>query len=237
MNQLQARTTQIYILVLSILAIYFCNLETIIAGVVVGWVLQGISLETLIHRKYAHNQFNYKNIFWEVACYIILLSTSLGRPYEWSYGHRVHHRYTDQLNDPQSPHSIGILKTFFSVFPAGAKGWDGIDKDLRSQPRLMFFNKHYYKFYILYNIIWFTIDPVSALCFIGIPSLLAWLTLGIINTISHLEMYKPKDILFPLWFWGGNYHGTHHKFPNKTYLGPRDLSYFVIKIIGTENEK
>ena len=237
MNQTIARTTQLYVLSLAIIALFIFDIKLLVIAFVIGWILQGISLETLIHRKYAHNQFSYKNKFWEYVCYLILLSTSLGRPYEWSYGHRVHHRYTDDVKDPQSPHSIGHLKTFLSLFPSSVKGWDGIDQDLRSQPRLMFFNKYYYHFYIAYNLIWFAIDPVLAVYFIGIPSILAWLSLGVINTTAHLEKGNPKDISFPLWFWGGNYHGTHHKFPGATNLGPRDLSFYVIKVIGNETRK
>lgn len=237
MNQYHARICQLYVLTLFGLAMYVFDLKLFLIAFSVGWVLQGISLETLLHRKYAHNQFRYKNIFWEFVCYLILLSTSLGRPYEWCFGHRVHHRYTDQTNDPQSPHSNGWVRTFLSIFPRGVKGWDGIDTDLRNEPRLMFFNRYYYHFYIAYNIIWFAIDPTLALYFIGIPSVFAWFTLGVIDTAAHLKKGSPNNVPFPLWFWGGNYHATHHKHPHITRLGPRDLSYYVMKVIGIENAK
>jgi stearoyl-CoA desaturase (delta-9 desaturase) len=237
MNQTLARTAQIYILILSIIAVALGHWSLLALSLFFGWILQGISLETLVHRKYAHTQFRYKNILWELVCYVILLSTSLGRPFEWSFGHRVHHRYTDEPNDPQSPHSIGKLKTFFSIFPAGVKGWDGIAEDLKREKRLMVFNKYYYHFYVLYNIIWFAIDPTLAVYFIGIPSLITWLSLGTINTLAHTDKYEPKDLPFPLLFWGGNYHGTHHKYPRQTWLGPRDLSGYVIKIIGITNDQ
>lgn len=232
MNQLQARVTQVYVLILSLTALYLGHWGLLCLSIFVGWILQGISLETLIHRKYAHNQFDYKNKFCEMLCYIILLSTSLGRPFEWAFGHRVHHRYSDQDRDPQSPHSIGKLKTFFSIFPAGVEGWDGIADDLKKNTRLMMFNQYYYYLYFVYNAIWFSIDPILAIYFIGIPSILAWLTLGTINTFAHVEKYNPKNLPAPLWFWGGNYHGTHHKYPAKTVLGPLDLSGYIIKLIG-----
>jgi len=237
MNQHLARITQLYVLVLSIIAIWLGDWLLLSASFLIGWILQGISLETLIHRKYAHNQFAYKNRFWEVVCYVILLSTSLGRPFEWSFGHRVHHRYTDELNDPQSPHSIGKIRTFFSIFPSGVTGWDGIVNDLKLDKHLMLFNRYYFHLYFVYNVLWFSISPTLAVYFIGIPSILAWLSLGTINTLAHTDKYKPKDILFPLWFWGGNYHSVHHEFPKRTKLGPRDLSSYVIDIIGIKNGK
>jgi stearoyl-CoA desaturase (delta-9 desaturase) len=231
MNQLLARATQIYVLILFILAIYLGAWPLLLVSVLIGWVLQGISLEVLIHRKYAHNQFEYKNRFWEYVAYLILLSTSLGRPVEWSYGHRVHHRYTDNPADPQSPHSIGKLKTLFSIFPSNVKGWDGIVDDLTSNKTLMLFNKFYYHLYLVYNIIWFSINPVLAIYFVGVPSVMTWTILGIVNTLAHTRKYSPDNLKFPLLFWGGNYHRTHHDSPGSIQLGKYDLSYYVIKCI------
>jgi stearoyl-CoA desaturase (delta-9 desaturase) len=237
MNRLQIHATQIYTLILTVLAISWFDCPLLALALVVGWALQGISLETLIHRKYAHNQFDYRNIFWEFTAYLILLSTGVGRPAEWAYGHRVHHRYTDLPEDPQSPHSIGWVKCALSIFPTNVPGWPGIIDDVLSTRRLMLFNRYYYWLYLAYNLAWFAISPELAVYFIGIPSCLAWISFGIVNTQSHRLQGQPNNIGFPLWFWGGNYHLEHHINPHASCLGPRDLSWYVIKLIAGPSQR
>lgn len=233
------KLTQVYVLLLTVLGLYFFNLNFLIISLVAGWALTGISVEVLIHRKYAHNQFEYKNIFFEILSYLILLSTAIGRPINWARGHRVHHRFTDQKEDPQSPHTIGHLNVFLSAFPSKVNVPKSVVfnfSDLTKNKRSIFFNENYYKLYLIYNIFWFLIDPILALYVIGIPSLMAWISLGTINVACHLTPNDPKDIPFPIWFWGANYHGTHHKDPTNLCLGRLDLSYQMIKIIGKPNQ-
>jgi len=232
---------QVYVAILSITAVvFFFDFYFLSIALVLGWIMQGVSLEAIMHRKYAHNQYRYKNKFVEILAYGLLLSSGIGRPWDWAYGHRIHHSYTDEPSDPQSPYSIGHLKVFLSAFGSKVKP---NDKQLPNMSdlddygkRFLIFNNNYYLFYVLYNLFWFIIDPAFALYIIGIPSVFAWISLGVINVFSHLEYKNPRDLPLPIWFWGSNYHQTHHNEPRRTNLGKFDLSYYVIKLIGIENK-
>jgi stearoyl-CoA desaturase (delta-9 desaturase) len=241
-HQSTNRFVRIYATVLSTIAIaFFFNPYFLLIALVIGWMAQGISIEAILHRKYAHNQYRYKNKFFEFLSYFILVSTGTGKPLSWSFGHRVHHKYTDDPYDPQSPHTWGFLRIFLSNFSTHVNGLDKKDypdmSDFNSYSKRFFiFNNNYYLFYALYSLLWFLIDPVFALYIIGIPCFLSWLSLGIVNLFSHLEYKNPKDLPFPLLFWGGNYHRRHHDNPGKTKLGRFDLSYYFIKLVGIENK-
>lgn len=236
MNQYYLRVSQITVLLFSLIAVtlYF-DPFLLILSLFLGWFFQGYALELIIHRKYAHNQFQYKNKFFEFFSYFCLVASSLGRPFEWSYGHRVHHRYTDQSKDPQSPHSRGKLNTLFSIFPRNVEGWEGIVDDLLKDKRLMFFNHYYYILLLAYYAAFFYFDIVLALYFIGIPSVLSWASLGYVNTFAHSTKYKPTNLKAPWFFWGANYHRNHHSDPRQKKLGNLDISFYAMRIIGDLN--
>lgn len=223
---------RLYIVALVLLTPFFFHLDFLIYSLIAGWILTGISTGVLIHRKYSHNQFEYKNVFFEFLGYIIMLSTSQGSPVGWSWGHRVHHRYTDQLRDPQSPFVIGKFRVFFSLFPVDVPGWDGIINDLIKDRRLMIFHQYYFLFLLAWHLMWFMIDPILLIYAVAIPSFVNTLILGYVNTFAHDHPGKTRNVLNPILFWGECYHKTHHDNPKLKNQGPLDLSYYIMKVIG-----
>lgn len=67
------------------------------------WVLiGGIGLELGHHRYWAHNQFKIKKITEYIISYLGCLSLH-GSPIFWRSHHIMHHKHTDEEQDPHSP--------------------------------------------------------------------------------------------------------------------------------------
>lgn len=226
------RIFQAYILGLIFLIPVYFHLDWFIISIIIGWILAGITNGVLIHRKYSHNLFVYKNKFFEFVSYTILILTGQGSPINWAYGHRVHHRYPDQKTDPQSPHTIGKFRTFFSLFPTKVIAWDGIINDLLTDHRLVMFHRLYIPLLISWNIVCGLINFELLIYVVAIPTFITTIMLGYVNTFAHSDKDNIKNLKGSILLWGEGYHATHHNDPKLARQGANDLSWHVINFIG-----
>lgn len=227
---------KVFTFILTILALLRFDLGLFISASVFGWILSGIAVSVLYHRKISHRTFEYKNTFFEYLSYLLMIMSGQGTPLGWAIIHRTHHSKTDTLDDPQSPHSVGKFRTMIS--------WYKIDNvnpklviDILRDKKLMFLHNHYNKLFLLYATILLLIDPGVCLYFAGLSVTVCAFFLGVVNTFGHNSPVKIDDsyvtnILGQRILWGEALHKDHHTNPSNAKIGANDWGYYFIKLIG-----
>lgn len=216
--------------------VYYFDSTLFIAGIFLGWILSGLAVSALYHRKISHRAFEYKNKFWEYVCYLLIIMSGQGTPLGWAIIHRTHHAKTDTAEDPQSPRSVGKFRTLIS--------WYNVDNvnpklviDVLRDKKLMFLHNHYNKLFLVYSLILFSIDPLWVLYFAGLSVTVCAFFLGIVNTWGHSDQNHinntyAKNISFLGLLWGEEVHKNHHINPRNVKFHDRDYCYWFIRIIG-----
>lgn len=230
----ETQQLKIFCLILSIISFFYFNVILFLSAVIFGWILSGF-VSVLYHRKITHKVFEYKNKFTEYICYIIMILTGQGTPLGWAAVHRIHHAKTDTLEDPQSPHIIGRIKTFTSWYKIKEFNLR-IISDILKDKKLMFLHQHYNKLFLVYVLLLLIINPIACLYFAGVSVLICAMFVGIVSTFGHedyaeIDGTMASNMPFLFLYWGEGSHKTHHLNPRLVNLGKHDFGYPIIKII------
>lgn len=169
---------------------------------------------------------------------------------EWVAIHRKHHRYTEQIGDPHSPHVYGILNVLFRgawLYNVGTKDKQMINQYGVGTPNDWIENNLYSK-YTVHGILILLI--INTILFNGWGIVIwliqmAWIPFwaaGVINGLGHYVGYRNNNTndksknLFPiaLIIGGEELHNNHHQNPSNIKLSQKwyefDLGWLWIKI-------
>ncbi|MEM7244800.1 MAG: fatty acid desaturase [Acidobacteriota bacterium] len=196
----------------------------------------GFSITAGYHRLYAHRGYEAS---WPVRLFFLLFGAASlqNSALKWCVDHRIHHRKTDQEEDPHA-----ITKGFWWAH----LGWilhlrdpDSQEvnrKDLVADPLVRFQHRGYLWLAILMGFavplgigaLWG--DPIGALLFVGfLRVVVQWHVTWSINSLAHILGGKRywKDTsardswLIALPALGEGYHNYHHRFPGDYRNGVR----------------
>ncbi len=221
---------------LTLICFWYFDPVLFLTGIMLGWILSGVAVSALYHRKISHRAFEYKNKVSEYLCYLLMIMSGQGTPLGWAIIHRTHHAKTDTAEDPQSPFSVGKFKTLISWYKV-----DNVNPklviDVLRDKKLMFLHNHYNKLFAVYFLVLFLISPLWAIYFAGLSVTICALFLGIVNTWGHSDLTRNQDtyaknIRFLNLLWGEESHKDHHLFPSKIKFQDNDYCYWFIKLIG-----
>jgi stearoyl-CoA desaturase (delta-9 desaturase) len=235
--------TKFLMLILTTLALLNFNLELLVVALILGWFMGGIVVSVLLHRKISHRLFEFKNNFAKWTCYSLLLMSGHSSPIGWGGVHRLHHSKTDTMDDPQSPHSVGKLKTFFSIYWLKSPNPRQMI-DMLKDKELVFIHKYYNHIFALYAAALFVINPLYCFYLAGVAPAVCLLFPGFINTFAHDDYTRADNtmaknfsgIFFLILFWGENLHKDHHIDPTKVRYHKYDLGYFFIRLLGRTHD-
>ena len=224
-------TRWIFLLLFAASLVHF-NLAYFLISILIGWVLSGIAVSCIYHRQIAHKLWQPKNIAVEYLCYFLIIASGQGSPLSWAYVHRLHHKYTDQDRDPQSPITQSKWRTFFSYYKIEYPEMRLI-RDLLQDNKIMYLHTHWNKLVCLYLLILALIHPMLPLYSGGVY---VWCSLfvGILNTWAHKltpSVSHAQTLPAPVLFWGESYHTAHHDSPFLLKHGAWDIGYWIIKIL------
>jgi len=164
------------------------------------YVLATIGATIGLHRYWAHRE-GKRRAWFEWLSLSCALCIGVYKPLGWIGVHRLHHKYTDTINDPHSPKHQGAWNVLLSR-------WNkpiplSIVRDVITNPRIKFMEK--YGKYLIWIVIVFS--PLTIL--------FGYAGIGILNYFGHQDG-KPMNrwfinILAP---FEGN-HDDHHSLPYK----------------------
>ena len=220
------------------------------------YVLTTLGINVGYHRLFSHAAFKAHPRL-EAALIILGSMAAQGHMTHWVCNHRRHHQYTDQADDPHSPHlsSSGDALSGLSGFFRAHIGWlfEGsfpnvlYAKDLLKRPLLMKVNRLYLLWVVLGISIPAALGGLISSTWLGVWQGLLWggfvrmflvhHAIWSINSINHLYGARPFETGEKSTnnFWvavvnlGDGWHNNHHAFPHSALHG---LEWWQIDVSG-----
>lgn len=231
---------------LSIFAIpfYFMQGGTIFGFISVLLVIKILGTLNQIgsHRWLCHNSFT-PTTSGKFLMMLGLLFGGYGKPIHIVIAHRLHHANVDTESDPHSPK----FKSFLSLWLGRYTVTKGIrvPKEFLRRKDLVFFNTHYWKLYVAFNILLALIDLKTALLFCPLLFAWSWFLNTCINYYGHKKIgtnnIGPRNLNRFMVFMtnGEGLHKNHHDDPNAYSFASataQDSSGWIIeKFLKTRN--
>jgi stearoyl-CoA desaturase (delta-9 desaturase) len=208
-----------------------------------------LSVTLYLHRSQAHRAVEFHPVVAHFFRFWLWLTTGMITK-QWVAIHRKHHRYTDELGDPHSPHLYGI----FNILLKGVKYYYIAGKDARMIVSYGkgtpddWIEKKLYTPYSQWGV--YLLLAVNLILF-GWTGILVWLAqilwipfwaAGVINGLGHWWGYRngvTKDYSTNIFPWGiliggEELHNNHHLNPASPKLSRRwfefDIGWMWIKI-------
>lgn len=185
-------------------------------GVVVFWITGVLGINVCLHRYLSHKSFKtYKAI--EVFLIIVSVLTTVGSPLAWVAVHRQHHRFSDEVGDPHSPHLLGKFRAWFGLW-GDVKIDLNMVKDLRRDALHRAIHKNYVPIIAVYCILLALVNPWLVIFAYAIPACLSWHAANLVVVMGHMHGYRnynTPDKSTNSWFaslltWGDGWHNNHH---------------------------
>jgi stearoyl-CoA desaturase (delta-9 desaturase) len=211
-------------------------------------MLTGFGITIGFHRLFTHRSFvataPVKFLLAVFGCMAVE-----GPLFRWVATHRRHHQYSDDVDDPHSPHACG--GAYYGLIRGwwyGHIGWiftrDEVDlglyvNDLQKDPLLRWVNRHCMTWVVLGLLIPAAIGGLASGSWRGALTGLLWGGLvrtflvhhitWSVNSVCHLWGTRPfqcrdqsrNNFLFALIAMGEGWHHNHHAFPTSARMGMR----------------
>jgi stearoyl-CoA desaturase (delta-9 desaturase) len=224
---------------IAIVGLIYGNLWLLAASLIAFLLITKLGGEVGLHRYFSHRSFKTTR-FWHYTMLILGSLNCFGPPMAWAGVHRKHHAGSDTDADPHGNQPAWkIWLTLWKPFNIEVKY---IKDMLRDKEQMIMYN--YYFWFI--GLVWlslFLINWQLPIFLISIPSVLAFHSAGLVNTICHItgeKLYETNDNSYNnrwvnLITLGSGLHNTHHAFPsgwdNRRNKRDIDLPAVIIKHI------
>jgi len=196
------------------------------------------------HRYFAHRTYKTSRAFQLVLAIGGGTAVQKG-PLWWAGHHRIHHRFTDTVDDPHTPrkgfwwsHAGWILSDETSPVP------DGTMKDFEKYPELVFLTRHDWIAPWTLGLACFLIGGWSGLLIGFLAStVLLWHATFLINSLAHVfgsrrfatEDTSGNNFMLAVLTMGEGWHNNHHKAAYVARQGLRwweiDLTWYVLVVL------
>lgn len=197
------------------------------------------------HRYFSHKTYKTSRVFQFILAFLAQSSFEKGVLW-WANHHRLHHKYSDTINDVHSPRQHGF---WFSHM-----GWIFTDRflskdyqmvnDLEKFPELRFLDKwHWIPGLTLATIVFLCAGYQGFVVGFVISTLLVHHLTYSINSLCHKfgsQRYITGDDSRNTWWlalfsMGESWHNNHHYYPNSVRQGffwwEFDLTYYILKLL------
>lgn len=217
-----------------------------VSGLILSFLLTGLGITLGFHRYFTHQAFQ--------ACtplrLILAVAGSMafeGPIISWVADHRRHHRYTDQMGDPHSPHvprHVGRFGRLADLFHAHV-GWilagpmspySVYARDLLKDPAMVLMERTYLFWaglslglpWIYGYVLGGPDHAISCLLFAGcVRVVLLQQVTWTVNSLGHTYGYQTyktggqsrNNFIFAALTLGEGWHNNHHAFPRCAFHG------------------
>lgn len=154
--------------------------------IIATFLISNIGESGALHRYFSHNSFKTGPIRHKLLCFLATLTTQ-GSIIHWVAMHRVHHKHTDTIDDPISPHMAGFYKSFFGILNDNSfkNANKKIVMDMLRNKDVVWFHNWYWPIIISYIVILLIIDPLLVISCYLMPVGVVRLNFGFNNTVNH----------------------------------------------------
>jgi stearoyl-CoA desaturase (delta-9 desaturase) len=179
----------------------------------IGWMIS--SFGTIgTHRWLCHRSFE-PSLFGKFIMMLGMIVESYGKPSQTVIAHRLHHKYTDAPGDPHSPK----YKSFFQMWRGDFENINSLPaiKDFLRIKEMVWFDKHYWLIWWVFNLSIALIDWQLAMIFCSVIFSRTWLFNTVINYHAHSgKLGEPKNLhpIISYYTMGEGLHKNHHEQPS-----------------------
>jgi stearoyl-CoA desaturase (delta-9 desaturase) len=197
------------------------------------------------HRYFSHRAFKTSRAFAFVLAFFAEASSQKGVAW-WAAHHRVHHKHSDQPEDPHSAKLYGLLWSHLGWILSGA--YEDHDerkvKDITRYPELRWLSRHWYVPPVAYAVGLFAIGGWEWLVWgFFVSTTLLWHGTFTINSLTHV-WGKPRfpsgdasknHWLLAILTMGEGWHNNHHYYQSSAnqgfYFWEYDFSYYLLRVL------
>jgi stearoyl-CoA desaturase (delta-9 desaturase) len=217
--------------------------------VVLQWLTGGIGITLGYHRLLTHRSFRVPKVleYFFTLCGTI---AAQGGAMHWVATHRVHHAYSDRINDPHSP-KRGFWWAHMGWLFAYDQVLDHPTKHLRYVPELA--RDPIHRIISQGQVAWLVALGFALLAIAGWPGVIwgifvrtvfVYHCTWFVNSAAHKWGYKTFDTnegstnnwWVALLTYGEGWHNNHHAYPYSAAHGLRwwefDMTYMTIRLLG-----
>jgi stearoyl-CoA desaturase (delta-9 desaturase) len=198
-----------------------------------------VGITVTYHRLVTHKAFKAPKWFYYLGSLVGAYGLQ-GSPIGWASVHIAHHKYSDRVGDPHSPHVLGVLKVIFLPMYSGNQ---------RMVRRLVKdkFQKYLHRYYLhLHAIIILSLLVVNPRWLIVgylVPAGLVATAGTIFNLLNHSIGYRNFNTpdrstcnpITAILFGGEGWHNNHHRYPGAASFSQKwwefDIGYQLVKLI------
>ena len=208
-----------------------------------------VCVTVFLHRGQAHRGLTFHPILSHFMRFWLWLTTGMTTK-EWVAIHRKHHAFTEQAEDPHSPHVYGVWRVLFGgalLYSQAARDTDMVEKFGVGTPDDWLEHNVYnpYNFHGIVLMLLIDLALFGPMGFIVWGIQMLWIPFwaaGVINGVAHYIGYrngKTKDESRNLLPWGiivggEELHNNHHLDPANVKLSKRwwefDIGYAWIRL-------
>ena len=195
------------------------------------------------HRYFAHRTYKTSRVFQFILAFGGGTAAQKGALW-WAGHHRLHHRYTDTVQDAHSP----IKGVFFShvgwIVSERSKPTPDSIADFQKYPELRFLNKHDWIAPWSLGIFCFWYGGASGLVTgFFLSTIMCWHSTFLVNSLAHLwgtRRFATPDssrnnALVAFLTMGEGWHNNHHHIQSSCRQGFRwyefDMSFYVLNVL------
>lgn len=208
-----------------------------------------VCVTVFLHRGQAHRGLTFHPILSHFMRFWLWLTTGMTTK-EWVAIHRKHHAFTEQSEDPHSPHVYGVWRVLFGgalLYSQAAKDTDMVEKFGVGTPDDWLEHNVYtpYNFYgivVMLLIDFALFGPIGFFVWLVQMLWIPFWAAGVINGVAHYIGYRngeTRDASRNLVPWGivvggEELHNNHHLDPANVKLSKRwfefDIGYLWIRL-------
>jgi fatty-acid desaturase len=185
------------------------------------------------HRYFSHRSFN-AGVWYEYIVLILGPLSGAGHVLGWVGVHRLHHNYSDTIQDPHSPKYQSIWRVLTSTFKVPAIKHRHV-VDLLKNKRVMWFYRYHNHIRVGTFLFSFLLPTWVAITFIYMPMVWGYLGFGLINTICHYGEGVRNSAFVNIFTGGEGWHANHHENPKDWKIGKKwyewDPAAWFIRLI------
>ena len=218
-----------------------------------------VSVTLYLHRGQSHRGITFHPVLSHFMRLWLWLTTGMVTR-EWVAVHRKHHRFTDEINDPHSPHHWGIWRVLFGGAGLYAQACQdqGMVESYGAGTPDDWVERNVYSKFSIYGVLLLLV--INTLLFNGWGIVLwliqmAWIPFhaaGVINGIGHWLGYRNGEtrdhsrniVPWGIWIGGEELHNNHHidpssvKFSRMKWEFDLGYAYFMIfKALGLARQR
>ena len=230
---------------LACVGIFFVEFSwyAIALGVLI-YTVRGFGLTAGYHRYFAHRA--YKTSRWFQFCLGVMGASALQRgAMWWAAHHRLHHKHSDQDEDPHSPISHSLWWSHIGWIVSNRYDqieWDQM-KDFKKYPELIWLERFDLVPGILIGVGCLALGWSYFFWSFLLGTILLYHSTFMVNSVCHLfgtRRFETKDRsrnngFVALLTMGEGWHNNHHHYPSAARQGFKwwevDFSYMILKAL------